>query len=153
MCMMGIGIRSQNNLLKIFCASLILGNMAHYLSQKWGHKWWPSNMVLSLQVHLLTPKSTLLDLFSQIIQLGPASVKQWLWGVLIKLYWLLGKWLWHFGIDATHLWRQVIDMKYGEDSSKKKWNMGEECGGWTSSSVRAPHGFWRSICVGWDTFQ
>ena len=29
---------------------------------------------------------------------------------------LLGKWLWRFGKEATHLWRQVIATKYGEDS-------------------------------------
>ena len=28
---------------------------------------------------------------------------------------LLGKWLWRFGKEATHLWRQVITTKYGED--------------------------------------
>ena len=26
---------------------------------------------------------------------------------------LLGKWLWHFGKEVTHLWHQVIDTKYG----------------------------------------
>ena len=27
---------------------------------------------------------------------------------------LLGKWLWHFGHEVTHLWRRVISTKYGE---------------------------------------
>ena len=27
---------------------------------------------------------------------------------------LLGKWLWRFGQEGTHLWRRVIATKYGE---------------------------------------
>ena len=27
---------------------------------------------------------------------------------------LLGKWLWRYGHEVTHLWRQVISTKYGE---------------------------------------
>ena len=27
---------------------------------------------------------------------------------------LLGKWLWHFGHEVTHLWQRVISAKYGE---------------------------------------
>ena len=27
---------------------------------------------------------------------------------------LLGKWLWRFGREGTHLWRRVIASKYGE---------------------------------------
>ena len=29
---------------------------------------------------------------------------------------LLGKWLWRFGNEVTHLWRKVIATKYGEAS-------------------------------------
>ncbi|KAL4599735.1 hypothetical protein ACB092_11G147700 [Castanea dentata] len=28
---------------------------------------------------------------------------------------LLGKWLWRYGHEDTHLWRRVISSKYGED--------------------------------------
>ena len=28
---------------------------------------------------------------------------------------LLGKWLWHFGIEETRLWRKVLVMKFGEE--------------------------------------
>lgn len=28
---------------------------------------------------------------------------------------LLGKWLWQIGVEDTHLWRQVISMKYVEE--------------------------------------
>ena len=27
---------------------------------------------------------------------------------------LLGKWLWRYGYEVTHLWWQVISTKYGE---------------------------------------
>ena len=28
---------------------------------------------------------------------------------------LLGKWLWHFGVKESHLWRRVITTKFGEE--------------------------------------
>ena len=28
---------------------------------------------------------------------------------------LLGKWLWHFGIEENRLWRRVVDLKFGEE--------------------------------------
>ena len=42
---------------------------------------------------------------------------------------LLGKWLWQFGKEATHLWHQVIATKYGEGR-----------GGWCTRVVRGTHG-------------
>ena len=56
---------------------------------------------------------------------------------------LLGKWLWRFGHEATHLWQRVIAMKYGEGK-----------GGWCTRASRGAHGcwLWRSISEGWDTF-
>ena len=27
---------------------------------------------------------------------------------------LLGKWLWHYGHEVTHLWQRIISTKYGE---------------------------------------
>ena len=28
---------------------------------------------------------------------------------------LLGKWLWRFGVEETHLWRRVVALKFGEE--------------------------------------
>ena len=52
---------------------------------------------------------------------------------------LLGKWFWQFRKEATHLWRQVIATKYGEDS-----------GGWCTRVVRGTHGcgLWKNIRKG-----
>ena len=56
---------------------------------------------------------------------------------------LLGKWLWRFGKEATHLWRQVIATKYGENS-----------GGWCTRAVRRTHGceLWKNIRKGANNF-
>ena len=55
---------------------------------------------------------------------------------------LLGKWLWRFGYETSHLWRRVIAMKCGEGK-----------GGWcTRACSRAHgHGLWWSISEGWET--
>ena len=52
---------------------------------------------------------------------------------------LLGKWLWRFGNEVTHLWRKVIATKYGEAS-----------GGWCTRVVRGIHGcgMWKNIKKG-----
>ena len=57
---------------------------------------------------------------------------------------LLGKWLWRFGCEETHLWRRVIVAKYGV-----------EWGGWISKKIRGPHGcsLWKGILFGWDFFK
>ena len=28
---------------------------------------------------------------------------------------LLGRWLWRFGVEETHLWRRVVALKFGEE--------------------------------------
>jgi exonuclease III len=57
---------------------------------------------------------------------------------------LLGKWLWRFGSEESHLWRRVVAAKYGVDR-----------GGWISNSPRGTHGcsLWRHIRMGWPVFS
>ena len=55
---------------------------------------------------------------------------------------LLGKWLWRYGAEVDHLWRRVIEVKYGS-----------EWGGWCTKGVLEPYvvSLWRSIRQGWPT--
>ena len=57
---------------------------------------------------------------------------------------LLGKWLWRYGHEVTHLWWRVISTKYGEGQ-----------GGWSTKVCRRAHGcdLWRSIHEGWESFS
>ena len=56
---------------------------------------------------------------------------------------LLGKWLWRYGHETSHLWRRVISLKYGEGK-----------GGWCTRACSRAHGcgLWRSTSEGWETF-
>ena len=56
---------------------------------------------------------------------------------------LLGKWLWRFGCETNHLWRQVIATKYGETS-----------GGWCTKVGRGLQGcgMWKNIREGAESF-
>ena len=56
----------------------------------------------------------------------------------------LGKWLWRYGRETTHLWRRVIETKFGND-----W------GGWCTKEVSNPYGvsLWRTIRQGWPVFS
>uniref|UniRef100_A0A2N9GEV9 TIR domain-containing protein n=1 Tax=Fagus sylvatica TaxID=28930 RepID=A0A2N9GEV9_FAGSY len=57
---------------------------------------------------------------------------------------LLGKWLWRFGREDSHLWRRVIAAKYGLEG-----------GGWFSKQPKGTHGcsLWKGIMLGRDRFR
>ena len=57
---------------------------------------------------------------------------------------LLGKWLWRYGHEVTHLWQRVISKKYGKGQ-----------GGWSTKVCRRTHGcdLRRSINEGWESFS
>jgi hypothetical protein len=57
---------------------------------------------------------------------------------------LLGKWLWRFGLEESHLWRRVVVAKYGV-----------ERGGWISDNPRDSYGcsLWKHIWMGWEGFS
>ena len=57
---------------------------------------------------------------------------------------LLGKLLWRYGHETTHLWRRVITMKYGEGN-----------GGWSTRVCRRAYGcgLLQSISEGWESFS
>ena len=64
---------------------------------------------------------------------------------LVPFNWaLLGKWLWKYSHETTHLWQTVIAMKYGEGKGR-----------WSTRVCRRAHvcGLWRSICEGWESFS
>jgi hypothetical protein len=57
---------------------------------------------------------------------------------------LLGKWLWRFGLEESHLWRRVVAAKYGVGR-----------GDWTTSLPRGSYGcsLWRHIRKWWEVFS
>jgi hypothetical protein len=57
---------------------------------------------------------------------------------------LLGKWLWCFGLEESHLWRRVMAAKYGVGR-----------GGWFSNTTRGTHGcsLWKHVRMGWEVFS
>ena len=57
---------------------------------------------------------------------------------------LLGKWLWRFGQEGTHLWRRVVATKFGEGQ-----------GGWNTKVRRRAHrcGLRRGINDNWERFS
>ena len=57
---------------------------------------------------------------------------------------LLGKWLWRFGQEGTHLWQRVIATKYGKGQ-----------GGWNTKVCRRANGsgLWRGINDSWERFS
>ena len=67
-----------------------------------------------------------------------------IWNLVSFYQALLGKWLWRYGHEFTHLWRRVIAVKYEEGK-----------GGWCTRVCRRAHGcgLWQSIREGWDTFS
>ena len=56
---------------------------------------------------------------------------------------LLSKWLWRYGMETSHLWRWVIEIKY-----ENIW------GGWWTKEVTTTYdvSLWRSIRQGWPAF-
>ena len=56
---------------------------------------------------------------------------------------LLSKWLWRFGMEASHLWRWVLVARFGLGA-----------GGWCMGQVRGSHGcgLWKGILAVWETF-
>ena len=80
------------------------------------------------------------DRICSLIQQGGLGVRQLIPFNLA----LLGKWLWRFGLEESHLWRRVVVAKYGGVR-----------GGWTSNFPRDTHGcsLWRHIRMGWEVFS
>ena len=57
---------------------------------------------------------------------------------------LLGKWLWRYGHEVSHLWPRLISTKYGEGQGR-----------WCTKVCRRTHGceLWRSVYGGWESFS
>ena len=74
------------------------------------------------------------------------------WGIIrLRLFneALLGKWLWHYGLERDALWGRVIEVKYGS----VLWG-----GGWVglcTSPVLGPYrvSLWRTIRHGWPSLS